>query len=145
MEAYRRSRAYRLNPRATVAQYSAETQLAREEIEAAREMLPGVELPPDVLEAGTWLIQHMGIDSLRAEITLFEAARAYAAADGRSLVNLADLVQVAPMTLRLRQSTFMIQYFQDQKGQEEQIKAILDQIAPGQKTPINREETSHAE
>jgi magnesium chelatase subunit I len=142
VEAYHRSRAYRLNPRATVAQFSPETQQARDEIEAAHRLLPEVELPPDVLEAGTWLVQRMAIDSLRAEITLFEAARAYAAADARTQVKLSDLVQVAPMALRLRQSAFMIQYFQDQKGQEEKLKAILNQITP---LPDTREESRHAE
>jgi hypothetical protein len=40
-----------------------------------------VDIPREV----SWrhqLVQKLGIDSLRAEITMFEAARAYAAADG---------------------------------------------------------------
>ncbi len=36
LEAYRRSRAYRLNPRATVGQYAEDTEMARDEIQAAR-------------------------------------------------------------------------------------------------------------
>jgi magnesium chelatase subunit I len=117
-----------------VAQYSGETALAREEIEIARELLPKVEIPADVLEAGTQLVQRLGIDSLRAEITLFEAARAYSAADGRTQVKLDDLAEVAPMALRLRQSAFMIQYFNDQNIQEEHLRAILNQVAPTPRT-----------
>lgn len=108
LEAYHRSRAYRLNPRATVAQYALETELARDEIQAARELLPEVTIPQTVEAAGTQLVQHLGIDSLRAEITMFEAARAFAAADARREVLLDDLKVVAPMALRLRQSPFMI-------------------------------------
>jgi magnesium chelatase subunit I len=133
VEAYRRSRAYRLNPRAMTALYSQDTTLAREEIENARAVLPKVEISPEVLDAGTRLVQQMGVDSLRAEITMFEAARAYAAADARTEVALTDLVQVAPMALRLRQSNFMIQYFKDQSSQEEKLATILNQIAPERK------------
>lgn len=126
LEAYRRSRAYRLNPRAAVAQYAGETQLAREEIQAARELLPSVEIPPDLALAGTRLIQHLGIHSLRAEITLFEAARALAAADARRQVTLDDLKTVAPLALRLRQSPFMLQYFKNQEHEETLLKETFN-------------------
>jgi len=61
------------------------------------------------------------IDSLRAEVTLFEASRAYAAADGRKEVIKDDLARIAPMALRLRKSQFIASYFQDQKIEEELI------------------------
>lgn len=145
IEAYHRSRAYRLNPRAMVAQYSQETAQAREEIETARDLLPQVDIPASVLEAGSQLVQRLGIDSLRAEITMFEAARAYAAADARTQVQLADLAQVAPMALRLRQSPFMIQYFKDQNTQEEYLRTILNQIAPTPNTHTAQENNNHGE
>jgi magnesium chelatase subunit I len=126
MEAYRRSRAYRLNPRSTVAQYKHITGMARDEIQEAREILTHTKIPSNVEHTGVLLIQKMGIDSLRAEMTLFEAARAYAAADARTEVTLVDLKAVAPMALRLRQSAFMIQYFNDQFSEEKQLNDILD-------------------
>jgi magnesium chelatase subunit I len=61
------------------------------------------------------------IDSLRAEITWFEAARAFAAADGRKRVTPQDLQVVAPMALRLRRSKFMTEFFIDQKVEEEEL------------------------
>jgi magnesium chelatase subunit I len=130
IEAYRRSRAYRINPRATVAQYAYETGLASDEIQAAKDLLPSVEIPREVELAGTRLVQKLGVDSLRAEITLFEAARAYAAADARKQVSMGDLKIVAPMALRLRQSPFMIKYFQQQRQDEIQLKTMLDDIIP---------------
>ena len=67
----------------------------------------------------------MGIDSLRAEITWFESARAYAAADGREEVKLDDLKAVAPMALRLRRSQFMNEYFKGQLGEEKELTLLL--------------------
>lgn len=126
LEAYHRSRAYRLNPRSAVNNYNDITGLARQEIQAARDILPQVSIPPPIEQAGTQLVLRLGIDSLRAEMTLFEAARAYAAADARAEVNLDDLKSVAPLALRLRQSAFMIQYFKDQNIEEQRLRDILE-------------------
>jgi len=130
LEAYRRSRAYRTNPRATVNQYAYETELARDEIQSARDLLPSVEIPKPVLQAGSTIVQKMGVDSLRAEITLFEAARAYAASDGRTSVSLEDLRVVVPPALRLRLSSFMVKYFSEQGKEEDQIQGILKDLPP---------------
>lgn len=143
IEAYHRSRAYRLNPRATVGQYASETEFARDEIQAARELLPQVTIPPEVEAAGTQLVQRVGVDSLRAEITMFEAARAFAAADARKEVALEDLKVVAPMALRLRQSPFMIKYFKEQGEEEKQLNDTLHEIL-GKKNPPS-EESNHGE
>jgi magnesium chelatase subunit I len=134
-EAYRRARDYRLNPRATVAQFAHQTSLAREEIAAARALLPEVIVPPEVEQAGTRLVLRLGIDSLRAELTLFEAARGLAAADGRRAVLWDDLRTVAPLALRLRQTSFMIQYFQRQAEEEQRLLALLDETAHPAKEP----------
>lgn len=127
-EAYKRVRSYQANPRGTVSQYAVETALARDEIQIARDLLPGVRLPKEVAEIGLELIDKLKIDSLRAEITLFEASRAYAAADGRKDVKIEDLYQVCLMALRLRRSVFMDDYLQQQETEESEIKAILKKI-----------------
>ena len=59
---------------------------------AARKLIPEVELPEEIAKMGLELIRELGIASLRAEITLFEAARAMAAADGRTVVEADDLM-----------------------------------------------------
>jgi magnesium chelatase subunit I len=80
----------------------------------------------------------MGIDSLRAEITWFESGRAYAAADGRDEVTFDDLKAVAPMTLRLRRSEYMNEYFKGQLNEEKEMGTLLDGLnkkpAPKTKT-----------
>ena len=67
-------------------------------------------------------------NSLRSEITLFEAARAYAAADGRQEVVASDLYEIAPMALRARRSNFMIEYFNTHQAEEQEIVHVIDRI-----------------
>jgi magnesium chelatase subunit I len=126
LEAYRRVQAFLDNPRGMSASYADGMLAAAEEVKAARLRLPGVVLPDRVATPAIALVQKMGIDSLRAEITWFEAARAYAAADNRSEVTPADLKTVAPMALRLRRSQFMSEYFSTQQGEEEEMQELLD-------------------
>jgi magnesium chelatase subunit I len=126
LEAYRRVQAYLANPRQMVGQFSAEMEAAASEIRSARERLPKVVVPDKVANPAIKLVQQMGIDSLRAEITWFESARAYVAADGRDEVTFEDLKAVAPMTLRLRRSQYMTEYFKGQLGEEKEMSALLN-------------------
>jgi magnesium chelatase subunit I len=128
LEAYKRVLSYQTNPRQTAAQYSKETQIAQEEIQIARDLLPQVELPDDVASIGLSLVERIQIDSLRAEITLFEAARAHTIADGRFRVTFGDLRAVAPMTLRLRRSPFISDYLAQQGTEEQELDSILSEL-----------------
>jgi magnesium chelatase subunit I len=128
LEAYKRVLSYQTNPRQTAAQYAKETQIAQEEIQIARDLLPQVELPDEVASKGLSLIERIKIDSLRAEITLFEAARAHTIADGRFRVTLADLRAVAPMTLRLRRSSFITDYLAQRGTEEQELDSILAEL-----------------
>jgi magnesium chelatase subunit I len=131
LEAYRRVQAYQTNPRKTVAEYWNETSILRDEIQSARDTLQQVALPEDVARLGLAIVHHLQIDSLRAEITLFEAARAYTAADGRTQVEAQDLYEVAPLALRARRSTFMVEFFSTQQAEEGEIKNAIDQVLKG--------------
>jgi magnesium chelatase subunit I len=128
LEAYRRVQAYLANPRGLTVSYSQETLAAAEEIQSARAQLRKVVLPDKVAIPAIKLVQKMGIDSLRAEISWFEAARAYAAADARDKVTSEDLKAVAPMTLRLRRSLFMAEYFSSQEGEEVEMNSLLNSL-----------------
>ena len=129
--AYERARSYLISPKRVVDSYAEETLIAREEITSARSLLPEVQLPESVANLGLELIKKFNIASLRAEITLFEAARALAAADNRREVNSEDLAVVAPMALRLRGSAFMQTYFDEQADEEENIQAVIKKIMKG--------------
>jgi len=124
LTAYRRAQAYHQNPRHFVETYAEETAALRAEIQGARERLAQVEISDEVALIGLDWIARLEIVSLRAEITLFEAARALAAADGRTEVTPEDLRRVAPMALRLRRSAFM-QNYTTQRQEEDHLLATL--------------------
>jgi magnesium chelatase subunit I len=127
LQVYRRVTSYQKNPNNLITRYSRDTSMAGREIQAARDMLPQVTIADKIAEHGIRLVQRIGIDSLRAEITLFEASRAYAAADGRKEVKKEDLLRIAPMALRLRKSDFITHFFEAQKEEEDLISR---KIAP---------------
>jgi magnesium chelatase subunit I len=126
LEAYRRVQAYLANPRQMIGQFSAEMEAAASEIIGARERVRKVAVPDTIANPAIKLVQRMGIDSLRAEITWFESARAYAAADARDEVTMDDLKAVAPMALRLRRSQYMNEYFKGQLGEEKEMNVLLN-------------------
>lgn len=130
LEAYRRSRAYLTNAKAVVSAFADETIALRDEVQTARDLLPKVTLSPEAERAGLELVRQMQVDSLRAEITMFEAARAHAAADGRTEVSIPDIRAVAPMAVRLRRSQFMTEYFSSQQAEEAEIHRLLEKLAP---------------
>jgi magnesium chelatase subunit I len=133
LEAYRRVQLYMASPRSMIGQYSEEMISAAEEIKSARAILPKVTIGDKVARPAIAMAQKMGIDSLRAEITWFEAARAYTAADARSEVTLDDLKIVAPMCLRLRRSVFMNEYFSNQQQEESEMSKLLNGFKPSKK------------
>jgi magnesium chelatase subunit I len=129
LEAYHRVQAYHTNPRQTVAEYAFETGTLRAEIQAARDMLPQVKLPDEIARQGLAIIREIQIDSLRAEITYFEAARAYAAADARLEVRENDLQDVALLALRARGSTYMREFLSSQQSEESQIRSAVEKTS----------------
>ena len=130
MEAYRRSVSYRASPRLLAQEYAEETQSAAEEIAQARAALPRTGIAPAAEALGLRLIKDMGIESLRAEITLFESARAHAVADGRDQAEEHDIRQVAPMALRMRRSQFMVDYLAEQQKEDDELTRLTRTARP---------------
>jgi len=128
LEAYRRSLSFRQSPRQMIDRYGESTETARQELQAARKALHQVEISAEALDLGMKLIQSLKIDSLRAEITLFEAARAFAVADGRSRAEPGDVHTVAPMALRLRRSKFIERYLGLQAEEEDELSSLLGRL-----------------
>jgi magnesium chelatase subunit I len=126
LEAYRRTTVYLTKPRFFVNAYQSETKIAQIELQAARDRVMEVSLPDEVSALGLQIIRALQIDSLRAEIALFEAAKAYAAMDNRKSVSLGDIKVVAPMALRMRRSEFMTEYLVNQSKEEEEILKFID-------------------
>jgi magnesium chelatase subunit I len=129
LEAYKRVQSYLSNPRQVVLEYQEETRLAQAEVQVARDILPEVKIPGKVSERGLELIRQLKIDSLRAEITLFEAARAYAALDNRKEVDIEDLDTISPMALRMRRSEFMEKYLNAEDTEEKEIISAVNRAS----------------
>lgn len=136
VEVYKRVRDFRKNPTGFIRQWELETAEAREEIILARDQLKKTELPDETIRIGVELVNQLDIDSHRAEFTMFEAARAHAAADDRTEVTMDDLLVVAPLALRQRKSEFMVNFFHRQMDEDQQIRDALDSIIEKQKKTL---------
>ena len=128
LEVYRRVQAYQEQPRSVVQQFAEESALIQSEIQLIRDALSQVTLPDSVAYLGLELVSRLKLDSSRAEITLFEAARAYASLDGRKEVTVEDIFDVAPMTLRMRRSVFMGEFFSSQDVEEKELNSLLKRL-----------------
>ncbi|NTV62626.1 MAG: AAA domain-containing protein [Oscillochloris sp.] len=125
LEAYRRARDFYADPSAFRVAYAAQTVALAEEIEAARAILPHVEIPPRLEELALALVQELKVPSQRAEIALLEAARARAAADFRDTVSDEDICRIAPLALRQRHSLQIEQYAGTLAHERHQIDTAL--------------------
>ena len=67
-------------------------------------------------------------------LTLFEAARAHAAADGRTDVHVEDLRHTGLMALRFRRSSFMNEYITQQQTEDVEILSLLDKTIKSNQT-----------
>lgn len=131
MAVYERVKMFRTNSRAFIRIFEDDTFDARDDIIAAQELLPKVEITAEAQQLGLELVQRMKIHSHRSEFTMFEAARTYAAADGRTEATVDDLRAVAPMALRMRSSEFMDAFFSAQAVEDQRLVEALEQLANG--------------
>jgi magnesium chelatase subunit I len=123
--AYEQSVAYHLNPEQLAANYAQETMYMADEIAGARERVAQVIISEHAKQVGLNLIQQMQIDSMRAEIALFEAAKAHAAADERQTVLPSDIGAVSLVALRLRKSESLQKFHRVRASEDEQLKELF--------------------
>jgi magnesium chelatase subunit I len=125
-QAYERAMAYKHRPELFAASFAEGTLALAEEIQQARDRLPQVTVSDAARELGLKLVRQLAIDSNRAEITLFEAARAHAAADERLETLPEDVQAVALLALRQRQSPQLARFFADQEEEDAVLTAVFD-------------------
>lgn len=128
LEVYRRVFQYKRNATQFIKGWGEAMAEAREEIILARDLLKITKLSDEAEELGLQLVMELDIDSHRAEYTMFEAARAYAASDGRDLATVNDIRAVASLSLRQRRSQFMVSFFEIQQAEDEQIRERIDAL-----------------
>lgn len=125
-EAYQRVVAYRQDPDLFMSRYAGVTLTLAEEVQQARARLPQVTISSEAQRLGLNLVNRLHLDSSRAEITLFEAARAHAASDERLEVDETDVRAVAKLALRQRTSTHIQQFFHAQAEEDAEIETLLE-------------------
>jgi magnesium chelatase subunit I len=123
--AYEQATWYQRDPEGMAAAYAAHTLALAEEMVAAQARLPRVVLGEQARDLGLAVVRQSGIHSARAEITLFEAARAHAAAAERELAVADDVRAVALLALRLRRSPALDAFLQAQANEDEQLRTAL--------------------
>lgn len=107
-EVVRRRLAYELDPARFAEDYQPEQARLREQIRAAKVLLPRVTYSDDCLRLAAELAIELGVDGHRADITLIKTAVTNAAWEGRTEVSKADLIRAARLALphRLRRRPF---------------------------------------
>ena len=128
LEIYRRAHAFRSDPAEFRERYAAEIARLRDEVAAARAILPRVALAPAAEEFALACIQALKIPSHRAEIALLEAARARAAADNRVEATIEDVARIAPLALRQRRSRQLDAYAGQIAAEDAAIAEALAQV-----------------
>lgn len=127
-EAYERALWHRQSPEEMAAAYADETLSLAEEVQRAVEMLPTVGISQPARDLGLQLIKKAGIESNRAEITLFEAARAHAAAADRTEATSEDISAVAVLALRQRKSVELSAFFAEQAAEDENLRSLVENV-----------------
>ncbi len=102
VEVVMRTEAFRNAPESFLEKWESQQAELRTQIIRAKEILPEVKLPEQLLAKAVELCLKLKIDGHRGEIVLSRAARAYAALQNRITVNSDDLGRVAVMCLRHR-------------------------------------------
>ena len=126
---YERAMWYSRNADELADAYAGQTLALADEVEAAINRLPQVTISTSAQMLGLRLTEQLAIASNRAEITLFEASRAYASADGRLEVMPADIRAVALLALRLRHSPKLNAFFESQTEEDRKLSALLNEPA----------------
>jgi magnesium chelatase subunit I len=128
LEVYRRARAFHEDPEAFRARFADELSKLKQEVAAARDLLPRVAVAAAAEEFALGCIQALKIPSHRAEIALLEAARARVAADNRLEVTKEDIAKIAPLALRQRRSLQLESYAAQVAIEDAAIAEALGQI-----------------
>lgn len=128
LAAYSRVSQYLNNPYEFIKIYQEENALARQEIERAKKFVWKVKLDPKIANIGIELIKDLNIHSLRAELTLFEAAKALAASETRDYITEEDIITIAPMALRLRRSAYISEFIEKNNAENLEINTSLGKL-----------------
>ena len=99
MEVVRRNGEFTKNPLAFCEKYEQQQEELRKKIEAARKLLPRVNVPQNILESIAKVCTSLELDGYRPDIVTLKAARALAALNGRNILQSGDVLTAAELVL----------------------------------------------
>ena len=120
-EVVRRRIAFEIDPERFIARWQDEEERERARIQAARRLLPEVQVADEQLELIARICAAFAIDGLRGDIAFYKTAQALAAYDGRRLVTAADIREAAELALLHRRRRQPFDDPDDDQG-------LLDQV-----------------
>ena len=135
-EVVRRRIAFEAEPARYAASYETQQTQFHKHVVSAQNLFADVELADDILDLISHLCCEFEVASLRADIVMHKVARALAALDGRTTVNLADVKNAAEFVLphRRRRKPF------EQPGlDKERLDALMNEAAENQNAASENE------
>ncbi len=134
VEVFRRREQFDNDPETFREKYADSISELKNRIVRARELLPEVEIPDQVLMDTAQLMINLGVKSNRGEITTFRAAKALAALEGRKTVSFDDIKKVVKFSIRHRIPKDKVDEFDKLLFEQIESKIPVDQ---SQKSPKN--------
>jgi magnesium chelatase subunit D len=131
IEVIRRRQAYETDPETFISAWEAREQELRQRILRAKELLPRVGMPEDMLRIIAQICIDMGVDGHRADITMMKTAATIAAWHDRAEVSEEDVREAAGLVLshRMRKKPFSEQQMDRQK-MEQSIRNTKNERKP---------------
>jgi magnesium chelatase subunit D len=135
-EVVRRRLAFEADPAGFTARFAADTAALAGQVVAARDRLPGVELPDDALRRICAVCGAFGVDGMRADLVTARTAIALAAWGGRDAVTEEDIRTAARLALphRRRRDPFDAPGL-DEQALDEALREASSEPDPGPEPP----------
>jgi magnesium chelatase subunit I len=126
MEVVKRRDEFLRDPDAFRAKWEPKQNELREKIMKARELLPSVEIPRNLLELVTKISISFGVDGHRADLIIERTAKAIAAWEGRKTVTLEDVIKASEYALphRMRKRPF-----EEEEFSTERLRRVIEEIS----------------
>ncbi len=153
IEIMRRNMEFEDNPKTFIEKWKTKQNELRRRIEKARELLAKVEVPSEIEELAAEFCARLQVDGHRPEIIMIKTARAIAALDGRTRVEVDDLMLAAELALAHRSRkkpleaplppeeireelmTTITKKSEEEEEEEEEIKQIKVKLGDEDKLP----------
>ncbi|WP_321504598.1 putative cobaltochelatase [uncultured Methanoregula sp.] len=135
IEVIKRRQAYETSPEVFIPLWEPQEQELRGRILTAKELLPRVNVPDDILRMIAQVCIDMAVDGHRADITMMKTAATIAAWNNRTDVSEEDVREAANLVLshRMRRKPFSDQQMDKQKMEQSIQNSKKEQQSPKQK------------